>query len=323
MYKLSPSQAKVIVAAQLDAECPPAKLRSQVGLKDYTIRYTLSRAQELGIIERRHFVNLFKLGYLQHEIFFSLSSEQSGVRESLLAQLKASDRISWIGRLGGDYQYGINVCSRDALHLSDFFNSLSGTFGHLLVEKSLSVRIGLTYFGNRYLYPNLKAAPPLSYHPSTETISLDQTDHRVLSALTSRGHASGHELSRILGIPQSTVDYRLKKLKSSGVIVGSYYAFCGDRVGISSFLCLIATRGIGSTFRRKMFEFCNQNPEIVVLIESVGNWDFEFVIDALSSESAMRTSEKILDHLGRDVHWMKVIPLFSYPKVNEYPFTTL
>lgn len=318
--KLTSAQAKIIVAAQLNADTPIAKLRSRAGAQEHTIRYTLDRARSRGVIERRYFINLFKLGYLQHEVFFSLSSGQPGVREALLSQLKASDNVSWIGRLGGDYQFGINICSRDVRHAVTFFDSLSAKYGRTIIEKNLSLRVGLTYFGNRYLAPTVQPASPLRYQSDTELVAIDQTDHKLLAALTSHGDASGHELARKLGIPQSTVDYRLKRLKSSGVIVGSYYVFRGERIGILSFLCLIATRGIGGAFRDKALEFCATHPEIVVCIESIGSWDFEFVIDAHSAEDAMRTSEQILDYFGRDINWLKVIPLFGYPKVHEYPF---
>jgi DNA-binding Lrp family transcriptional regulator len=319
--KLSPTQAKIIVAAQLDADISLSKLRARTGLKEHTIRYTLERAREQGVIERRYFINLFKLGYLQHEVFFSLTSEQQGMRDTLLAQFKASDRISWIGRLGGDYQYGINICSRDITQVVAFFDDLSKSYGRAFVEKNLSLRVGLTFFGNRYLAPSIKQVHPLRYHTATESVVIDSLDHKILSALTSRLPVSGHELARMLGMPQSTVDYRLRKLKSSGVIVGSYYNFRGDQVGILSFLCLISTKGLGSTFREKALAFCNSHPEIVVLVESIGSWDFEFVIDAFSAEAAMRTSEQLLDYFGRDINWLKMIPLFSYPKVHEYPFS--
>lgn len=319
--KLTSAQAKIIVAAQLNADMPLGKLRSRVGAQEHTIRYTLDRARSKGVIERRYFINLFKLGYLQHEVFFALSSDQPGVREALLTQLQASDNVSWIGRLGGDYQYGINVCSRDVTQIVTFFDTLSAKYGRTIIEKNLSLRVGLTYFGNRYLAPNVQPACPLRYQSGTEVVTIDKTDHSLLAELTSHGDSSGHELARKLGIPQSTVDYRLKRLKSSGVIVGSYYAFRGERIGILSFLCLIATRGIGSTFREKALAFCADHPEIVVCIESIGSWDFEFVIDARSAEDAMRTSEQILDHFGRDTNWIKVIPLFGYPKVHEYPFS--
>jgi len=320
--KLTPAQAKVIASTQLNAELPISSLRKKLGLRDHTIRYALDRARSQGIIERRYFINLFRLGYLQHEVFFSLSFEEKGLRDSLIAQLVKSDRTSWIGRLGGDFHYGINICSRDVSEMLEFFDQLSEKYGRTFLEKTLSLRVSLTYFGNRYLYPGAKPSHPLSYRITSERVEIDQLDHRILSALTAHGSSSTHQLARLLGLPQSTVDYRLKRLRSTGVIVGSYYSIKRERIGILSYLCLISTRGISSLFREKALAFCQQQPEIVLMIESIGSWDFEFVIDVTHAEDAVKISEKLLDLLGRDLNWVKMIPLFSYPKVHEYPFTT-
>lgn len=321
--KLSALQAKAIVAAQLNADLTVSALRSKIGGKEHSIRYAIDRAREQGIIDRRHFINLFKLGFLQHEVFFSLSSEQRGAREALVTQLKRSDSISWIGRLGGDYQYGINICSRDMTNTIALFDHLAASHGKHILEKTLSLRVSLFYFGNRYLAPHLKYDPPLHYGNTPGTIAIDATDHKILTTITSNGNLSGHQVAKALGLPQSTVDYRIKKLKGAGVIVGAYYAVNVSRIGILSFLCLIVTRGMSSMFREKALAFCVKHAQVVVMIESIGSWDFEFVIDAFSAEEAMRTSEELLDFFGRDIQWLKMIPIFSYPKVHEYPFSKL
>ena len=319
--KLTPSQAKVIAAVQLNADLPIAKLKARVGLKEHSIRYALDRARDLGVIERRYFINLFKLGFLQHEVFFSLSAEQRGAREAMLNELKRADNVSWIGRLGGDYQFGINICSRDVTQTVAFFDSLSTRHGKNILEKTLSLRVGLTYFGNRYLAPALKPAAPLRYQNTRGVVSIDELDHRILTTITNNADLSGHQVAKALGVAQSTVDYRLKKLKSDGVIVGTYYALKGERLGILSFLSLIVIRGMSASFRERALEFCAKNNRIVLMIESIGSWDFEFAIDAFSAEEAMHTSEQILDFFGRDIQWLKMIPIFGYPKVQEYPFS--
>jgi DNA-binding Lrp family transcriptional regulator len=321
--KLSSQQARILVAAQLRADQPISKLRAKLSTKEHTIRYTLERAKRLGIIERRYFINLFKLGFLQHELFFSISAEKRGVRDSLLARLKRADNISWIGRLGGDYQYGVNICSRDLHATVTFFDDLSASHGGDIVEKNLSLRVSLTFFGNRYLAPNQKISSPLSYLNSPDIVSIDDTDHRLLRAITSDGELSGHDIARSLGIPQSTVDYRLKRLRSDGVIVGAYYVVRGEMLGVMSFLCLIRTRGISARFREAIAKFCLAHPEVVVMIESIGSWDFELVIDGFSAEQVMRVSESLLDLFSGAIQWIKMVPIFGYPKVCEYPLSHL
>ncbi len=318
--KLSPTQAKVVALTQLNADLPIAQIRSKLGLRDHTIRYALERARSQGLVAQRHFINLFRIGCLQHEIFFSLSSEKKGSRETLLKKLIQSDRISWIGRLGGDFHYGMNICSFHINEMLELFDEFSDEYGCIFLEKNLSLRIGLTYFGCRYLAPSIKASPPLSYRITSERVEIDYIDHQILSALSADGSSSIHSIARTLGVPQSTVDYRYKKLKNNGVIVGTYYNFQPQKAGYLSFLCLISTKGISSSFREKVLQFCEDNPEVVVLIESMGSWDFELAIDVREAEHAMTLSEKILDYFGSTLHWIKMIPLFGYPKVREYPF---
>lgn len=318
--KLSSTQAKVVALTQLDADLPIAHIRSKLGIRDHTIRYALDRARNQGLITQRYFINLFRIGCLQHEVFFSLSSEKKNSREQLLKKLILSDRVSWIGRLGGEFHYGINICSFQVTEMLQLFDQLSDEYGCIFLEKNLSLRIGLTYFGNRYLAPSIKAQAPLSYRITSERVSIDYVDHQILTAITNRGSDSIHSLARALGLPQSTVDYRFKKLKHSGIIVGSYYNFQPHKAGYLSFLFLISTRGISSTFREKALKFCEAHPEVVLLIESIGSWDFEFAVDVKESEDAMKFSEHLLDSFGSDLHWIKMIPLFSYPKVHEYPF---
>jgi DNA-binding Lrp family transcriptional regulator len=321
--KLSLEQAKIVVAMQLQADQAIQKLSTQLSVKEHTIRYTIERAKRLGIIERRYFINLFKLGYLQHEVFFSLSSEKRGAREALLNKLKRADSISWIGRLGGDYQYGINICAKDIHSTVGFFDELSLSHGADIVEKNLSLRVSLTFYGNRYLAPLQRFKGGLSYHNTSHTVGIDETDHRLLRAITSDAEMSGHQIARSLGIPQSTVDYRLKRLRSEGVIVGAYYVVRGEQLGVISFLCLIRTRGISSRLRGEIANFCASHPEVVVMIESIGSWDFELVIDGFSAEQAMRVSESLLDLFGGAIQWIKMVPIFGYPKVCEYPMSRL
>ncbi|MGC3022421.1 MULTISPECIES: Lrp/AsnC family transcriptional regulator [unclassified Brevibacterium] len=54
----------------------------------------------------------------------------------------------------------------------------------------------------------------------SQNVSLDVTDHRLLRALNADARASGAALAAEVGISESTVSLRLKRLKSLGVIRG-------------------------------------------------------------------------------------------------------
>jgi DNA-binding Lrp family transcriptional regulator len=318
--KLTSIQAQIISALQLRADEPISKLRKKLGLRDHTVRYAIDRAIAQDLIERRYFLNLFRLGYQQHEVFFSLSSEKRHEREQLIKDLVATTCISWIGKLGGDYQYGINICVRHPSELLDLFEKLSARYGKIFLEKSFVQLLSLHYFGNRYISAKPQKSVPLSYKISREAVTIDETDHKILAGLTRGPIESIHHLARSLGIPQSTVDYRIKSLRTSGVIVGSYYSLRTHKIAMLSFLCLICSKGISSSLEDKVLGFCMKNTAVITSIRTLGSWDYQLVINVARTEDVVTIGEDLVEELGTDLHWYKMLPLFAYAKVREYPF---
>jgi Lrp/AsnC family transcriptional regulator, leucine-responsive regulatory protein len=318
--KQSQKEKDTIFCAQLQANAPITGLKKLTGYRDHSIRYFLQRALDQGFIVRRCFINLNLIGCSQYEIYFSLSSEKKESRNRLIKTLIQSEKISWLGKLGGDYQYGINICAKSIREVSDFLDSLSAKFGAIFLEKVIAVRISLSYFGNKYLSNKKRPDSCLSYHASLGRIPIDEIDHKILTKITETGDNSSRQLSRILGIPQTTLDYRIKKLEQQKIIVGYYYELQAAKLGMQTFMLLVCVKGFSSKFREIFFQFCKQHPKVVILIHSIGNWDFEVVVEVKDSVETTVLTEEIYDKFGAYLNWVKILPSFGYPKVMEYPF---
>ena len=296
--KLTSLQAQIISALQLRADEPLSTLRKKLGLRDHTVRYAIDRAIAQNLIERRYFLNLFRLGYQQHEVFFSLSSEKRSDRELLIKDLIANTSISWIGKLGGDFQYGINICVRHTSELLDLFEKLSARYGKIFLEKSFVQLLSLHYFGNRYISSKQPKSEPLSYRISRDAVTIDETDHKILAALTRGPVESIHHLARSLNMPQSTVDYRIKALRTQGVIVGSYYSLRTHMIAMLSFMCLICSKGISSSLEDKILAFCKKNTAVTTSIRTLGSWDYQLVINVARTEDVVAIGEDLVEDLG-------------------------
>lgn len=311
---------EVIVASQLQAAAPVDKIRKLTNMRSHSVRYWLNRGLDLGVIQRRCFMNMFRLGYTQHQIYISLATGSRERRQAVVERLIQSTMVTWLGRLGGDYQYGANIISNNLAEVFDLFHSISEEFGHILLEKAIAVRVALTLLGSKYLAPHIDPGEPLSYRITTEYIETDELDRKLLRAVTNDASQSTHQIARNLAIPQSTVDYRLKKLVENGVIVGHYYAVLPEKVGMHSFLLLLCSKGISNELRQELYNFCVEHPNVTIFIEAIGNWDFEMVFEVEHSEQATIIMEELQDAFGDKLHWIKMLPLFSYLKLAEYPF---
>ena len=318
--RLDQRERDIISAAQLRRAAPVAKLRKLTGYRDHTIRYALQNCLESGVIRRGVFVNLFRLGFTQYEIFFSLSSEQKDSREKLLRALIDSEQVSWVGDLGGEYHYAINICVRDVREVADFMEDLAARLGLIFVEKAVAARLSLSFFGNKYLSAKQNTRGTLAYATTRDRVSIDETDHQILAALIRLNCPSRRDVAREIGLPFSTVDFRIRRLEQSKVIEGYYYRLDPALLGVQSYLLLVSAKGFKAERRESFLRFCREHLHIVLLIEAIGSWDFEIVVDVEESRRIIQVVQEIHDAFGAYIHSVKILPSFDYPKVREYPF---
>lgn len=318
--KLSTRDREVIAAAQMQAGKPVSEIRKLCRYKEHSVRYSLQRALDQGLIVRRCFVNLNRLGFNQYELYFSLSAGKKESRAALIKSLGDLECVSWVGQLGGDFQYGLNLAARSIAEVSRLFSGLSEKFGALFQEKVFAERISFTYFGNKYLTAKPRAAAPMSYSASSDIYAIDATDRRILSEVTRVGEGSSRLLARKLSMPQTTVDYRLRKLEKSGVIVGYYFELQPRELGIQSYMLLVCMKTISEKTRKAFEQFCLQHPNVVIQIHCMGSWDFEVGVDAEDPMQVTGIVENLYDRFGAEISWVKTLPAFRNLKVAEYPF---
>ena len=92
---------------------------------------------------------------------------------------------------------------------------------------------------------------------------------------------------------------------------------------MQSFLLLIALRGSTPESREKFYDFCQQHPNIVIMIHALGRWDFELAVDVANARDIIAITQQVREVLASAVDFVRILPLFRYAKVSEYPFDSL
>lgn len=126
-------------------------------------------------------------------------------------------------------------------------------------------------------------------------IDLDSTDRALLRALSDNARASGAALAAAVGVAESTVSLRLRRLQTEGVIRGYRVEFDTDRLG-ATVQALIAVRLVKharteiEAFRRAAPSL----PGVVSLFHMAGADDFLLHVIA---RNAGELREFVLAHL--------------------------
>jgi DNA-binding Lrp family transcriptional regulator len=317
--KLTEKEAAVIASIELRANAPMSLLRKESGLREHTIRYALRALIDRKVLAPLPFINLHRLGLTVYSLFFTVGGEKRGAHDSLIRSLIAAPQILWVGEFGGEYQYGVGVATKRLGDLTSFLDAISKKHGAIFHDKAVSVQISSTIYPRRYLTTRKITSQPITVtFDKREPTSIDKTDEKILSALTTYGALSHRQMALKINVPLSTVELRIRRLREQGVIAGDIYSVDASKFDMESFKLLVYTKGLDSALTGRLHEYCRSNPHITTLIDYLGSWGYEINVEVRRPEELSRIIQQIYEHFGNSIHTIKTLTKFSYPKVRFF-----
>ena len=127
--KLTENQRRILYAVTLNAGRSVAELARMLELRDHVIRRALDSFFEANIFLRRStWVNTHLLGLDYHVIHIELPLASISARKSFLELLASSEEAAAVVELSSEAQFELRIVTRNSLHLSHFFESISERF---------------------------------------------------------------------------------------------------------------------------------------------------------------------------------------------------
>jgi DNA-binding Lrp family transcriptional regulator len=320
--ELTERERKVLGVIEHRAGLPINETAKFARLKVSSLRYCISRFTERGvIIGQAPFINVYPLGLTDYTIFFSLAALTAAQKARLLQQLISSTCVSWVGSLGGEYQLGVAVTAERIQEVPRLFRNLGKDFENIFHQKTVSVRIHFTAFGRKYLAPLLPPPALTACSNEDQRVELDPTDKLILSTLSDRGHNSQREISRLTGVPLSTVTRRIAKLEELGVICGYLFRYNLSKLGFSTYRILIHTRGVSVGFRDKLYAYAKAHPRVIHFVECLGVWDYELGVEIEDASQLNQVIEELYEKFGEAIYGTKTLQIFRHLKYSSFPFS--
>lgn len=317
---LNEKQRRIVSSVQLQAQAPVSAIARETGYREHTVRYCLEDLKSRGILDGFAFINPYPLGYTQYRIYFSRTPETKVSKQKLLEALVSSPRTAWVAEFGGDFQYGVSLYAKRITEVDTFFSDLSAKCGGKFYEKSFALPVSWTSYRCKYLSSHKSAVECLSGGGNAAEASIDELDHRILRAISGPAVASRVKIARELGIPVTTLDYRIKRLEKRGVIVGYAYRVNARACGLQMFALMVYTRNPSPEFTTQISRFAAEHPHVTNFTHCMGSWDYELRIEVPEAREASGISQELHDRFGDNVSNVKILTSFETLKASTYPF---
>ncbi len=317
--RLSQKEKQIIAEVELDAQRTSQSVAKVLRIRDYTVQLTLRGLKERGVIKLKPFVDVSRLGKLNIAVYFATALTKQNLQATFLKQVIKCPQVAFFQSLAGDYNF-VAVLHLNRLNdIQTFIRNLSMWSNGSIVLKSIIPRVGYQQYRRKYLTAPSKDEKSLTALTAVEAITLSSDEIALLSYLSSDSVESIRQAARELRLPYSTVDHRYQQLLQKKVIVGWFYDIKEDFLDVQRFKLLISCKQINVQFETRIEHFARTHPNIIYILYTLGEWDFELGVECSHAVDVMHIIESLYESFGTELSAIRSVTELSTLKFTMFP----
>lgn len=321
--RLREVESQVLAQLGVRGDISLADLARLVGVRPHVCRRAVDALFERGLLSRRVVVNPARVGCQIFGLWFSLKPGAVRLRREIVAAIVESPVVSYLGEFEGEFSFKADLYVREFEGVDRFLGELSGRYGDVFSRRSLCCTMSVWDFAMKFLAPGGAASEPLKIGGRPEAAILREGDHDILRLLSSIRNESHTSLARRLGMSAATFDYRVKKLREQGVIVGCHALPEVERMrdfGLLMHVHRIKLTSLGAAARAGMARFASGDEAVYSFTQSIGEWDVEMCTAGRSISAEREFCSRLERACGEALREHTSVSILKHHKVNNYPF---
>jgi Lrp/AsnC family transcriptional regulator, leucine-responsive regulatory protein len=321
--KLDIKDKKLLYEIDLNARAGTSELAKKIGLSQENVFYRLKRLEKNNIISGYlTLINFSKIGYSGYAVYARFHNVTHEKKEEIINELKNNNNIYWIAEFGGKYDIAFAFLAKDIIHFNNLFLEITSKYNNHLKDFTIEIRVELNQFPRDYLIKTKKENQKIPLFGKVfENEILDELDKEILKNITNNPRISVLKLSENINKPTSTIRTRLKQLEEKKIIQGYSAMIQCNNYNYSIYQLFITATNITKEIKKKIFSYCAMHSNIIILVESVGKWNFEIMYEV---ENQKQLQDFIMDFRTKfsdiilDVE--SIVMFDHYTKYTHYPF---
>jgi len=317
MYK---KDRKIIYELDKNAHIPFSQIAKNVSLSPETVRYRVNKLINERII--KYFItiiNLAIIGRSYYEVFIKLQNYNNKIIKDIIDFLSKEDLITWVGTFEGDYDLGFIVTPKKQNQLDEIMFSFYDNFSSYIMKKSISINIKGDFLPRDYLVDKKRDYNSfVSYNTLGKTIVLDEIDEKICKYLAKNARIPYIEIANKLNLSIGTIINRIKKLRKSNVIIGTYVVLNNEKINQLHYKILIYLTNLDKEKLNKLNSFLISNKRVIAIIKTLSEWDMEIDLELESVTQLKDFITSMIDKFYEIIKEHKILRVTNMPKYNFF-----
>ncbi len=318
---------KILFALDVNSRASYEVLAKTTRLPAETVRYRIRGLVDRGVIFKFHgIVDTALLDYSLYKIWLKLQLVSEEEIQELMEYLYREKNVSWLVRLEGDYDICFVVVVSRLADLHAFLGALVRKFSPHIAERGMSVNIRASYLHRDYLVRDRRKEKKVRlFHAAQESKEFDAIDRKILKYISNDSRISASEIadrlvkeSSVLAISRVAVAARIGKLEKQRVVTGYNLVLNHSEIGQLHYKLLVRLGYSESERLGLLYQHLKSVPQVVYLIETLGEWDFEVDIEVGSVaeyREVLRDAFSPYSSIVRDFQTLLIRKIWKYDVV--------
>jgi DNA-binding Lrp family transcriptional regulator len=215
---LTDVDAKIIALLEQDGRTAFATIARQLGLPTKTVSKRIAELRAAGVIDITVITDPRALGYHAGALI-GLRLDRSRPSSQVADELWKLPYVHYLSVIGGRYDMLVEVVCRDQSQLHEIIEKKVLPVAGAL-EAEVFIYLSLYYQRFRYTLPPPDGTGPVSqavqYGVRSGSLEFDAMDQRIIAELNADGRTPFEDVGSRLGVSESQVRRRVKRMVDSG-----------------------------------------------------------------------------------------------------------
>lgn len=279
--KLDAKDRKILYELDKNARQPLSNIAKKVNLTREAVLYRLNKLKKSGLIRKfLTVIDMAKLGYTHHKVYVKLHNITEAEEKKMVNDLTSNPFITWVSSCDGKYSLIFVPKAKSIVELNKIMKEINNKYWQFFMEQDVATIVEAHHFYRDYLIEKQGATErKIVWGGSPEETKLDNINIEILDELAKDSRISAVEIANRLKISPDAVIKRIKNLEKAGII--EHYMVWPDNLKMNQqyFKVLVALHNINEEKEKMIVSYCQQNPNIVYIVNSLGPWQLELDIE--------------------------------------------
>ncbi len=317
--KLDVKDRKILTLLDENARYTNSQIAKKVKLSKPAVEYRIQRLlKNKAIFEFYTVIDFTKLGYSQYKIYFKFQDVDLETENKIIDFWIKNKNSVWVAQVRGEWDLAVSILAKNnyefGINVSDFMNK----FSKFILKKDVL----LTEYAPMYAREYLSETKPSEfiYGIPSEIYELDETDKKILKALSIDARINIVDLSKKIKLSRDLINYRLKKLIKNKIIIQNRCYLNFENIGINLYKLILRTKNLDEKNEQRIKNFIAAHKKATQFLKLIGSWDLEIELETSGEDELygiLNEVRKEFSDLIRDFEILRIVKTIKY---DYYPF---